>query len=609
MKPLAYSYLRFSTPRQAKGDSFRRQMEAAVRYACEHDLDLQDDSFNDFGVSAFKGRNAQEGALGEFIQLVQDGRITKGSYLLVENHDRLSRMATEDALHQFQTLIRSGVNIVTLHDGEVYKNGEMDMIKLITSIVYMERANNESDIKSKRGKAVWESRRRLMAEGQYVKASQLPQWLTYTEGEVRIIPERVELIRQIFNWYVDRFGYQAIARRLNNDGVPTFRNKSGWAQSTIWNILKNRAVIGEFQPHELNADGKRVPIGDVIKLYPAIIPIETYKAVQAKMKQNKESRPDTSKGKACNLFSSLIKCGNCGSPMTAGVKGKSKSKYYIDNVAYICSKGGRGCTCLNLNWAASVVEDHISQALPLLFEYYTRGDDNAKAKRIKDSKEAEICHDIELLEEQLDKITEAILLAPTVRKFTDRANEIQKQIDSHRSKLEKTALETVHLNDTVATKEVRATKIMKMMANMKIGSTSEIAIKREDLNIELCRVFSEIWMQWCYLTHRAVITFIDKAGIEIFELQFEEGLEKGVGLALVDKIYNDKDLVEHEDDPLPIAEHEPICEEVVTTFVERTRQSKSLSKVHLNKKYEVFHEMYSKGQCDGLFVGEVKNEN
>ena len=39
-RPRAYSYVRFSTPEQMRGDSFRRQTEAAERYAAAHGLDL-----------------------------------------------------------------------------------------------------------------------------------------------------------------------------------------------------------------------------------------------------------------------------------------------------------------------------------------------------------------------------------------------------------------------------------------------------------------------------------------------------------------------------------------------------------------------------------------
>jgi DNA invertase Pin-like site-specific DNA recombinase len=36
----AYSYIRFSTPQQALGDSLRRQTEKAAKYAMEHGLTL-----------------------------------------------------------------------------------------------------------------------------------------------------------------------------------------------------------------------------------------------------------------------------------------------------------------------------------------------------------------------------------------------------------------------------------------------------------------------------------------------------------------------------------------------------------------------------------------
>ena len=36
----AYSYLRFSTPEQQRGDSFRRQTSLAADYAAQHGLEL-----------------------------------------------------------------------------------------------------------------------------------------------------------------------------------------------------------------------------------------------------------------------------------------------------------------------------------------------------------------------------------------------------------------------------------------------------------------------------------------------------------------------------------------------------------------------------------------
>lgn len=78
-RPRAYSYLRFSTPEQSKGDSFRRQAALSERYATEHALDLdQTLTFQDLGVSAYRGRNVQEGQLGAFIAAVDSGRVAPG---------------------------------------------------------------------------------------------------------------------------------------------------------------------------------------------------------------------------------------------------------------------------------------------------------------------------------------------------------------------------------------------------------------------------------------------------------------------------------------------------------------------------------------------------
>src|SRR4051794_17399302 len=99
----AYSYIRFSTPEQLKGDSLRRQLQLSRDYALQHGLEL-DEELKDIGVSAFKGKNRTDGALGRFINLVREGKIEPGSVLLVESLDRLSRDQILAALSQFSEI-------------------------------------------------------------------------------------------------------------------------------------------------------------------------------------------------------------------------------------------------------------------------------------------------------------------------------------------------------------------------------------------------------------------------------------------------------------------------------------------------------------------------
>ena len=80
-KPRAYSYLRFSSPEQRLGDSERRQIEAARRYAERHDLDLSNETFKDLPSATCGGihRCAAAGSPVGYSRfrittLVRDGR-------------------------------------------------------------------------------------------------------------------------------------------------------------------------------------------------------------------------------------------------------------------------------------------------------------------------------------------------------------------------------------------------------------------------------------------------------------------------------------------------------------------------------------------------------
>lgn len=96
----AYSYLRFSTPEQQKGDSKRRQSTAAQEYAARHGLELDTAlSFQDLGVSAFRGKNTEEGDLNgiglgdggfhlEKRRAVRAGRLRVSEGDEVRNHHR-----------------------------------------------------------------------------------------------------------------------------------------------------------------------------------------------------------------------------------------------------------------------------------------------------------------------------------------------------------------------------------------------------------------------------------------------------------------------------------------------------------------------------------------
>jgi DNA invertase Pin-like site-specific DNA recombinase len=118
VRPKAYSYVRWSTPQQANGDSLHRQLDKARAYAKERGYDLDETlNFRDAGISAYRGRNVLKGALGDFLRAVQEGIVARGAYLIVESLDRISRDTVHKAATTLQMIVAEGVNLVDLEDG------------------------------------------------------------------------------------------------------------------------------------------------------------------------------------------------------------------------------------------------------------------------------------------------------------------------------------------------------------------------------------------------------------------------------------------------------------------------------------------------------------
>lgn len=609
MIKLAYSYLRFSTPRQAKGDSYRRQMEAARKYAEEHGLSLQEDAFNDFGISAFKGRNVQSGALGDFLNFVQDGQIPKGAYLLVENHDRLSRTEPEEALHQLQSLVRAGIIVVTLHDGEVYRRGEMDVMRLMKSIIYMERAHNESMIKSQRGSDLWDKRRKdSISSGKVTRASSLPSWLEWKGDSVAVIEGRAEVVRTMFKWYAGGVGYQTIAKRLNEQGVATFKQGKEWRSATIAQILKNRAVLGEFQYHTKNAEGRRVPIGEVIRsYYPPIVNHTEFNTVQSTIRQRDNHPGQFSKGRAHNLFTSLISCGNCGAPMTVATKGR-KVNDKPAHTHFICTRASTsGGLCFNLNWNSDVIEGHFKQAFPLFIDYYTRGDVDERAAKAVEEDIAKLDREIELKQEAMQHIMSAIDIGGDIPMLVARLKENENSIVQLGQEIEDIRAEAAPRLQSADTKYDRAERMRVILASLALGSDKDIACKRLDFNADLRQVFKSISLHWCYYLNQGVMTFIDHTDREVLELQFEEGLINGTALILVEKVYDDpeftRDLLGSDIESDYVDSGFEVRHKAISTFVERNQQARGAAKRRLKAKTSEVIELMVLNQLEGVIAG------
>ena len=315
----AFSYIRFSSPKQADGDSLRRQTEMRDAYIQRNGLEL-DDSLNmlDLGISAWTGDNAATGALGVFLDLCRKGEIPKGSVLIVEHLDRLTRQHIRRAFNLFFQILDAGVTIVTLTPEREYTpENSNDPLAFIEPLFLFAAANEKSETLSKRLKDVWSEKRRQRKP----LTSWTPAWIKMKDDKsgFELIPERAEIIRQIVRLALNGYGDLRLVRKLNDDKVPVISGHPHWTHAYVSKILKSPALIGYFEPR-MEQDGHPVLTGDVwTDYFPAVISMDDWYQLKAARK-SRTSQRGRSGNEVASLFTGIMHNARDGQPYQRIIK-------------------------------------------------------------------------------------------------------------------------------------------------------------------------------------------------------------------------------------------------------------------------------------------------
>jgi site-specific DNA recombinase len=202
-----------------------------------------------------------------------------------------------------------------------------------------------------------------------------------TTGYRRVVDEfTAEIVRRIFQLYRDGFALAAISKQLNADKVPPprgdhpLRRDRGWVHTTVRSMLHNATYCGvvsynDREWRKLPGTNKRryrrreaKELIQVVDPKLRIIDEELWDAVQERLAATRayytKNKDGSDKGRALAgrttpyLFSKLLKCGLCGSPMV--ISGGSSTRNYR------CSDHIKRGTCAN---ALSVREDVLRKRL------------------------------------------------------------------------------------------------------------------------------------------------------------------------------------------------------------------------------------------------------
>jgi hypothetical protein len=274
------------------------------------------------GRSAYTGahrQNPDRHALAAFLKLVEAGRVPHGSYLLIENLDRLSREDEVPACHLLTGILMAGVRVVQLSPYEMLLTEKSNGWELMRAVMELSRGHNESAMKSERVGKAWAEKKKAARAGEWqpprkrdgrvTKAltGRLPAWVEERGGKLCLIPSRAALVKRIFQMAAGGYGNALIVKRLTAEKVPAFggceedaeghrRARAGqpfgsghWTRTYVAIILKDRRALGEFQPRKRDGSPDGEPIRDYL---PSVVTEQEWLAARAGAAQRRKVTGD-----------------------------------------------------------------------------------------------------------------------------------------------------------------------------------------------------------------------------------------------------------------------------------------------------------------------------
>ena len=335
----AYSYSRVSSGKQTTGSGLSRQIALAAAWAEKHSLQLDNSlQLSDAGKSAYKGKHLT-GALGRFLQLAQSGQIEHNSVLLVEAIDRISRLEPLDGLQDvIFALVRAGVRIVTLEDGQEYSRESIadDASKLIVLVVKISEAHRYGKRLATRVGAAHQKREQDLQAGVARSVGLLPFWVSRDDSGQLQLNEKAATVELIFQLSEAGKGGHQIARELNQSGHLTAQGKA-WGGVNVNRLITKPAVCGE-----LVFRGKSYP-----NFYPAVVSRERYEAATHRRSQNPGRRGGFASADQMHwVGQGLTFCAECGGAL--GVNSGTNRDGSRRN--YLRCRRGQNSSCSSKGW-------------------------------------------------------------------------------------------------------------------------------------------------------------------------------------------------------------------------------------------------------------------
>ena len=252
--------------------------------------------------------------------------------LIIKDFSRFSRRNGR-GLVELEDLRDAGVRIISVGESVDFPNDD-DWVKI--QIYFMLNEMPVTDT-SKKVKSVIKRRQQ---DGKWICAAPYG-YIVNKRQEFEIVPTEAEVVRKIFQLYIDGWGYKKIANQLTDEGVPTPRMaerdrkeaageaykravKPAWAIVTVQGILDNDFYIGTLRQGKYarkKINGKDVRRDELEHIviehhHQPIIDYRTFATARA-LRESRSTAHYRGQKKYDNVYSGFLECGDCGSPMFA----------------------------------------------------------------------------------------------------------------------------------------------------------------------------------------------------------------------------------------------------------------------------------------------------
>lgn len=261
----------------------------------------------------------------QFMEMIQDAKDDKIDYIITKSISRFARN-TLDCLHYIRLLkgLDKPVGVYFEKEKIDTLDDKSELFLTLLSSIAQEESRAISQNTS------WSITRNFQRGNAFIPTTYFLGYDTDEDGNIVINEEQAEVVREIFNLFLEGKGTPTIASILMEKGRITARGNKTWTSDSVRKILKQEKYMGhciaqktvtvDFLTHKRVKNDGIKPRFFIKNCLPAIISEDDFNLVQQEFKRrNKMLDPDEKynmrySGKS--LFSNKLFCGECGRPVT-----------------------------------------------------------------------------------------------------------------------------------------------------------------------------------------------------------------------------------------------------------------------------------------------------